>query len=221
MYLGVFLLVLLIPFALVLAYGGGSGIKEMLSYQTHRSIEYESVLATPYFLLSLFGVNSGPYYWDQRSINVSYGGAADQFMTSTAFLIFLLLIIYLFCRIVRGVFRKVPLEWPREHIFDLALLITLLVLVLSKVLSPQFLTWFILLIPFTSQPMFKAVFRLTLLIVLLTITELSLQASSFFNDDKLIFAAPLILRNILLIAVAIRAEKVLTAEASKDASADV
>ena len=180
------------PFVFVISYGGGEGIIGFFRVHLTRGIQNESVLATPYFLFSeLFG-SKREFYFRNGAYEISYG-SIDWIIGLVGILAFATLYLNLFFKAVRRLFGRVREKISQEVIFDLSTCLTLFLLVSSKVLSVQFLLWFLLLVPFVSDGLFKKIYLPALLVGLLTTVGAGII--TYYNQFTVI---PIIIRNILL-----------------------
>lgn len=201
-YLGFFIFVMIVPFLFVISYGGLNGLIESFTYQLSRGIHYESIMATPHFILANLRLTPDIYFIRNLSYDISYGEIDKLiwlFGTVLFFILYLLIII--------KIFREMWLQWgndsfDRTFIFDAAYTLTLLLLIFSKLLSPQFIIWVVLLLPFTSPTIFKKSYRLILAVIALTVIETGIA----FRHQQFT-SLPLIFRNVLLIISTLSAWK--------------
>lgn len=172
-----------VPFALV---GGTYGLVYSLTYTVGRGIDLESVLGSAYILGSMLKINT-EICWCYGTFHFTSPPMGKPiFFSSLLFVAFSLLCYRRFFK--KRVFR-------REAVFDLAFVLVLTTLIFSKVLSPQYLLWLLVLIPFVSTRLFGTAKYLFPLIVLLTVLERFMFPGYFSNYSKLDYMWPLLLRN--------------------------
>ena len=183
------------PFIFVISYGGGEGITDFFLFHLTRGIQNESVLATPYYLFSEIFGSKKEFYFRNGAYEISYG-STDWIVGLVGIFSFATLYLNLFFKAVRRLFRKFQGELDQEAIFDISVCLTLFLLVSSKVLSAQFLLWFLLLVPFISEGLFKKIYLPALVVTALTTVGASII--TYYHQFTVI---PIIIRNILLVFI--------------------
>ncbi len=187
-----------LPFIFVISYGGGGGLLDFFRFHLARGIQSESVLASPYFLFSEIFGSKKEFYLRNGAYEISYG-SLDWLISLVGILAFVSLCLNLFFRTGRRWLGRIQGEINREVLFDLCLCLTLFLLIFSKVLSIQFILWFLLLIPFVSDGLFKRIYLPALLVTILT--TIGAGIITYYHQFTVV---PIIIRNIILIFITYR-----------------
>ena len=120
---------------------GSDSLKSLVEYHLQRGIQLESIYSSFLLIGDKLGVPVQPVF-NFGSWNLT-GGAADILTKMSSYLMVILLLIsyWFICR------RTQPGKSQSTRIGAYALLVTSIVLITSKVLSPQYLIWLIPLVP--------------------------------------------------------------------------
>lgn len=201
-YTCTFLVSIVLPYLYVYLFGGFKGIKEFLAFHLQRGLEYESVLAVPYYLKSIFLGRFDMWGRANGSIEISYGHNIDALISflglvvGTVVFVYLLKVLWCSGRILVN---------SRELVFGFALALTLVVIVFGKVLSQQYLTWYLLLLPFANSKLIRKIYWQSVFVILATLLEVALVFSSPIHNQHVFFVSIiLIARNAFLVYITIR-----------------
>jgi len=194
----VFVAICLVVVVPVFFYGMGA-IRELISYHAQRGLQIESSYSSFFLVADKLGMISVIPVFNFGSWNLDSPLANALATLSTYFLVVLLLIAYGFIYN-----RMKPGKSQFSRLGAYSILVITIVLVSSKVLSPQYLIW---LIPFL--PLLSGKWRYPMIIVFIVVGILTyyIFPHNYLGliNLRLIVVAALFFRNLLLILLAILA----------------
>ena len=183
---------IIMPYVLFITWGGFKGLLDSYDFQMHRGVSWEAVPGIPYLVYFLMANPTGGTILQDESV---YGrfNAPVVTVSSAAFLA-----VYFYLLKV-AVKYAVTVDLLRKEIFNLSTLVLLLLIVFSKLLSPQYLLWYILLLPFTSERIYRGLYLLSLSVPILTIIQfIFYPVSPRGQGTPLLYVPPLLARNLIL-----------------------
>jgi uncharacterized membrane protein len=182
-------LVILLPFLILSPHS----LWGVYSYHDQRGIQLESTYSSFLLLADKLGLVAVHPTFGFGSWNVS-GSIENELATSSTFILILFLLLAYFYIYIRT--RQEKIDVMQTGAFSL--LAVLIVLITSKILSPQYLIWLIPLLPFVTGRWRYAVWTIFVVIGGLTYLIFPHYYSGLINFDYPAVAA-LLARNILLI----------------------
>jgi len=184
---------LALPYLVVSVLGGASGLLRFFSFHFWRGVQWESVPAIPY-LIYLLKVGASPADIRFESVYDRLGS-----WVVAVFSLFFLANYFLLFKKWLSIPRRRP-SLLKGEVFNLSALVLLLWIVTSKLLSPQYLIWYVLLLPFTDPLIYKLLYRPTLLVLVLTVVQFAFYpVPEHGNPPVYLYALPLLARNIILV----------------------
>ncbi len=184
-------------FTLPFVFIGSDSIKSLVEYHLQRGIQLESTYSSFLLIASKLGLAQINAIFDFGSWNLTGGPAETLTKLSSYFLVILLVLAYCF------IYRSIkPGKSQSTRLGTYALLVLCIVLITSKVLSPQYLIWLIPLIPLVLPRGRDIILGLFILIGALTYY---LFPHAYMNLTRLeiVPVTVLFFRNLLLIALTV------------------
>ena len=186
-------LVIALPFLII----GPESILNLVSYHAQRGVQLESTYSTLLLAADKLGLISVEPGFSFGSWNVT-GGLADILARLSTYL----LVLFLFAAYWFIYGRTQPGKLTFTRLGTYALLVLTIVLVTSKVLSPQYLIWLLPFIPLIISPWRHAITAVFVVIGTLTYYIFPLRYLSLIEMD-VVPVAVLISRNALLVLMAV------------------
>lgn len=183
------LLLIAVPYVFFSAIGGLSGILDFLIYHLDRGITWEAVPALLYLVYRLAVQTHLP-------LELVYG-RFDRIVSVGSGVIFFVL----YWRLLRLTLSLSRADRLRRELFNLSALAILALIVFSKILSPQYLLWYVLLLPFTDLKIYKMLYLPSLVILILTLINFLFYPRSPHGESSIwLSTTPLLVRNLILLA---------------------
>lgn len=123
---------------IALILGGGGQLLSFLSQHTGRGLQIEAPLATPFMWLAAAGVPGYTVYYDAKILTYQVMGDGTQVVATFSNL---LLGLFFILVMLGALWLKRRGVSPQELLPQVALTLTLVLMVFNKVGSPQYITW--------------------------------------------------------------------------------
>ncbi len=181
------------PFVIV----GSDSIKSLVEYHLQRGIQLESTYSSFLLIFDKLGLTQVNTVFNFGSWNLAGGPVDALTKLSSYLLVILLLIAYWF------IYRRTkPGKSQSTRIGAYALLVLCIVLITSKVLSPQYLIWLIPLLPLVLQRG-RYIIMVVFILTGLATYYLFPQAYLDLMDLRTVPVVVLFIRNLLLVVLTV------------------
>ena len=176
---------------------GSDSIKSLVEYHLQRGIQLESTYSSFLLIFDKLGLTQVNTVFNFGSWNLAGGPAEALTKLSSYLLVILLLIAYWF------IYRRTkPGKSQSTRLWAYALLVLCIVLITSKVLSPQYLIWLIPVLPLVLQ---RGCYIILVVFVLTGLATYYLFPQAYLDlmDLRTVPVVVLFIRNLLLIALTV------------------